>query len=55
MIYLKHFFNAFHYYALVCSGPMLLRWYCVYVLLLAVNGITECFSFATMSEEDVNR
>ena len=28
-------------------GPTLLRTYCVYVLMLAVNGITECFFFAT--------
>ena len=28
-------------------GPSLLRTYCAYVLALAVNGITECFVFAT--------
>ena len=39
----------------LCSGPMLLRWYCVYVLFLAVNGITECFMFAAMSQEQVDR
>ncbi|KAI0219478.1 RFT1-like protein [Lamellibrachia satsuma] len=37
------------------SGVALLRWYCVFVLLLAVNGITECFAFATMSKEEVDR
>ncbi|XP_068109034.1 man(5)GlcNAc(2)-PP-dolichol translocation protein RFT1-like [Hyperolius riggenbachi] len=37
------------------SGPVLLRCYCVYVLLLAVNGVTECFTFASMSKEDVDR
>ncbi|XP_038667928.1 protein RFT1 homolog [Scyliorhinus canicula] len=37
------------------SGPILLRCYCVYVLLLAVNGVTECFTFAAMSKEEVDR
>ncbi|KAM9096471.1 protein RFT1 homolog [Sarcophilus harrisii] len=37
------------------SGPILLRCYCLYVLLLAVNGITECFTFASMSKEEVDR
>uniref|UniRef100_A0A6I8PGT0 Protein RFT1 homolog n=1 Tax=Ornithorhynchus anatinus TaxID=9258 RepID=A0A6I8PGT0_ORNAN len=37
------------------SGPTLLRCYCLYVLLLAVNGVTECFTFASMSKEDVDR
>ena len=36
-------------------GPSLLKWYCVYVLLLAVNGVTECFVFATMSQAKVDR
>lgn len=35
-------------------GPSLLRWYCVYVLIIAVNGMTECFMFATMSKDDVD-
>ncbi|KAL8575487.1 hypothetical protein ACOMHN_013038 [Nucella lapillus] len=39
----------------VGSGPSLLRWFCVYVLLLAVNGITEGFVFATMSKQQVDR
>lgn len=30
-------------------GPLLLQLYCVYILFLAVNGITEAFSQATMS------
>ncbi len=30
-------------------GPTLLRLYCIYILFLAVNGITEAFSQATMS------
>uniref|UniRef100_A0A4W4F0A0 Protein RFT1 homolog n=1 Tax=Electrophorus electricus TaxID=8005 RepID=A0A4W4F0A0_ELEEL len=37
------------------TGPTLLRWYSFYVLLLAVNGITECFVFAAMSKEEVDR
>ena len=36
-------------------GPALLKWYCVYVLFLAVNGVTECFVFATMSQPQVDR
>ncbi|CAF3356210.1 unnamed protein product [Rotaria sp. Silwood2] len=31
------------------SGPTLLRLYCIYILFLAINGITEAFSQATMS------
>lgn len=37
------------------GGATLLRWYCLYVLLLAVNGVTECFVFAAMSQEQVDR
>ncbi|KAG9483834.1 hypothetical protein GDO78_009646 [Eleutherodactylus coqui] len=37
------------------SGPVLLRFYCLYVLLLAINGVTECFTFASMSKENVDR
>ncbi|KAM9592801.1 man(5)GlcNAc(2)-PP-dolichol translocation protein RFT1 isoform 1-T1 [Trichechus inunguis] len=37
------------------SGPVLLRSYCVYVLLLAINGVTECFTFAAMSKEELDR
>ncbi|XP_060600626.1 protein RFT1 homolog [Ruditapes philippinarum] len=37
------------------EGPMLLRWYCLYVLVIAVNGTTECFVFATMSKSQVDR
>ncbi|XP_023378065.1 protein RFT1 homolog isoform X1 [Pteropus vampyrus] len=36
-------------------SPVLLRSYCLYVLLLAVNGVTECFTFAAMSKEQVDR
>ncbi|XP_058516467.1 LOW QUALITY PROTEIN: protein RFT1 homolog [Ochotona princeps] len=37
------------------SGPVLLCCYCIYVLLLAINGVTECFTFAAMSKEEVDR
>ncbi|XP_057561981.1 protein RFT1 homolog isoform X3 [Hippopotamus amphibius kiboko] len=37
------------------SGPVLLRAYCLYVLLLAINGVTECFTFAAMSKEEVDK
>lgn len=37
------------------SGPLLLQWFCVYVLVLAVNGIMECFHFALMNQEDTDR
>ncbi|XP_041080857.1 protein RFT1 homolog [Polyodon spathula] len=37
------------------SGPTLLRYYSLYVLLLAVNGVSECFTFAAMSKEQVDR
>jgi oligosaccharide translocation protein RFT1 len=44
-----------HTIGYVCPGPMLLRWYCVYVLVIALNGITECFVTATMSQQEVNK
>ena len=28
--------------------------YCLYVLIIAVNGMTECFMFAAMSKEEVD-
>ncbi|KAM9408863.1 man(5)GlcNAc(2)-PP-dolichol translocation protein RFT1 [Pholidichthys leucotaenia] len=37
------------------AGPSLLRCYCCYVLLLAVNGVTECFVFAAMSQQEVDK
>jgi oligosaccharide translocation protein RFT1 len=37
------------------AGPILLRSFCVYLLFLAVNGMTECFMFSSMSQERVNR
>ncbi|XP_060078997.1 protein RFT1 homolog [Ylistrum balloti] len=37
------------------AGPTLLRWYCLYVLILAINGITECFYFATMSQTQIDQ
>ena len=40
--------------SLLFSGPSLLQWYCLYVLIIAINGMTECFMFAAMSKEDVD-
>lgn len=37
------------------TGPSLLRCYSFYVLLLALNGVTECFTFASMCKEEVDR
>lgn len=37
------------------KGPSLLRCYSGYVLLLAINGVTECFVFASMSQEEVDK
>uniref|UniRef100_A0A8D2P3N7 Protein RFT1 homolog n=1 Tax=Zosterops lateralis melanops TaxID=1220523 RepID=A0A8D2P3N7_ZOSLA len=37
------------------TGPDLLRCYSLYVLFLAVNGITECFTSALMCKEEVDR
>lgn len=40
--------------ATLSAESVLLRWYCVYVLLLAINGSTECFTFAAMSKRQVD-
>ena len=37
------------------TGHWLLRTYCMYVLFLAVNGVTEGFTFAMMSKEHIDR
>ncbi|TNN59741.1 Protein RFT1 [Liparis tanakae] len=37
------------------AGPALLRCYSCYVLLLAANGVTECFVFAAMSQKEVDK
>ncbi|XP_078483510.1 man(5)GlcNAc(2)-PP-dolichol translocation protein RFT1-like [Ciona intestinalis] len=36
-------------------GPMLLNWYCLYVLAIAINGTTECFVFAVMDQNDLDK
>uniref|UniRef100_UPI00358E3C9B man(5)GlcNAc(2)-PP-dolichol translocation protein RFT1 isoform X2 n=1 Tax=Myxine glutinosa TaxID=7769 RepID=UPI00358E3C9B len=36
-------------------GSTLLRCYSVYVLLLAINGISECFVFAVMKQQELQR
>ena len=43
-------FNKGNFFA----GPMLLKWYSVYVLIVAINGITECFMFALMSKGEID-
>ncbi|CAD5113179.1 DgyrCDS2367 [Dimorphilus gyrociliatus] len=35
------------------SGPCLLRTFCVYLLLLAVNGVTESFVFSVMKKNQI--
>ncbi len=35
-------------------GPNLMRAMCVYVLFLAVNGVTECYSFCVMTSKQVS-
>lgn len=34
---------------------ILLRWHCIAVLLLAINGVTECYVFATMDNKQLDR
>ena len=40
----------------LAEGPAvdLLRAQCGYVLLLAVNGVLECYTFAVMRQEQIN-
>ena len=35
-------------------GPALMRTHCVYVMFLAVNGISECYAFAAMNTEEIS-
>ena len=35
-------------------GTTLLKWHCVYVLFIAINGITECFTFAAMNNKQID-
>lgn len=37
------------------TGPLLLRTYAVYVVFLALNGVTESFMFAAMANDEVER
>ena len=32
-----------------------MKTYCLYVLVIAINGITECFMFAAMDEAEISR
>lgn len=36
-------------------GPTLMRTHCLAVLLLAINGITECYAFATMNTAQLDK
>ncbi|KAJ9583564.1 hypothetical protein L9F63_022098 [Diploptera punctata] len=40
---------------IIGPGPTLMRTHCFAILVLAINGITECYSFATMSTENLDR
>ncbi|VDK51220.1 unnamed protein product [Anisakis simplex] len=35
------------------SGASILRLYCVYIVVIAINGITECFAMATMNSSQI--
>ena len=35
-------------------GTVLLQWHCFYILFIAINGITECFTFAAMSSQQID-
>lgn len=36
-------------------GTNLLQWHCVYVLFIAINGVTECFTFAAMNSKQIDK
>ncbi len=36
-------------------GPLLLRTHCLAILLMAVNGSTECYALSTMDTEKLHR
>ncbi|XP_037284505.2 man(5)GlcNAc(2)-PP-dolichol translocation protein RFT1 [Rhipicephalus microplus] len=36
-------------------APLLLRWHCAYIVLIAINGVTECFVFAAMSKKQLDQ
>ncbi|XP_063685675.1 protein RFT1 homolog isoform X2 [Bolinopsis microptera] len=35
------------------DGPWLLQWHCPYIAVCGINGVSECFYFATMSQMEV--
>eukprot|EP00116_Pleurobrachia_bachei_P004406 sb/3464668/ len=37
------------------EGPMLLLWHCPYIAVCGINGVSECYYFATMSQREVER
>lgn len=40
---------------IIGPGPTLMRTHCLAVLLLAINGITECYAFATMNTAQLDK
>lgn len=48
-------FMIFYDFLFFFQGPSLLKAYCMYVFIIAINGITECFMFATMSKDEVDK
>jgi oligosaccharide translocation protein RFT1 len=36
-------------------GTTLLQWHCIYVLFIAINGVTETFTFASMNSKDIDK
>lgn len=37
------------------QAPVLLAWYCPYICACGINGVSECFFFATMAQVDVDQ
>ncbi|MCP9257135.1 hypothetical protein DINM_000363 [Dirofilaria immitis] len=37
----------------IVVGANILRFYCFYIIIIAINGVTECFSMATMDEQEL--
>lgn len=36
-------------------GSTLMKWQCFYICFISINGITECFTFAAMNEEQLTK
>ena len=37
------------------EGPTLLKAHSIYIIFIAVNGVSECYTFATMTLQQVDR